>query len=208
MGSVSRRFAVLTLDNLDDIGQPCRSCVFWELDEVAGRRAVEGGDPELEKEAWVSATLLEWGSCGTIAYAGAAPAGYAIYAPPAFVPRSSMFPTSPISTDAIQLVTARVTPDLRGQGFGRALVQAAARSLVRRGVKAIEAFGDARNDQPTCLLPADFLLSVGFKTVRQHPKRPRLRLELRTVITLTEEVEVALDRIMDAVRPEPALRPA
>ncbi len=207
MGSVGRRFSALTLDNLDDTGLPCRSCVFWELDEVAGRRAIEAGDPELEKEAWVSAALLEWGSCGTIAYAGDTPVGYAIYAPAAFVPRSKLFPTSPISADAIQLVTARVDPELRGQGLGRALVQAAARSLVRRGTRAIEAFGDARNNEPSCLLPADFLLAVGFKTIRPHPKWPRLRLDLRTGITLTEEVEVALDRIMGAVRTEPALRP-
>lgn len=207
MGSLSRRLATLTLDNLNDISSPCRSCVFWELDEVAGRRAADAGDPGLEKEAWVSGTLLEWGSCGTIAYAGDVPVGYVIYAPPTLVPRSAMFPTSPISPDAIQLVTGRVHPELRGQGFGRTLVQAAAKSLVRRGAKAIEAFGRAQPEQPNCLLPADFLLSVGFKTVRPHPRWPRLRLELRTVITLSEEVEVALDRIMDAVRPEPVLRP-
>jgi GNAT superfamily N-acetyltransferase len=204
---VGRRFAALTLDNFDDIGPPCRSCVFWELDDVAGHRATEAGDPELEKEAGVSAVLLEWGSCGIIAYAGDTPAGYVTFAPAAFVPRSAMFPTSPISADAIQLITARVVPDLRVQGFGRALVEAAARSLVQRGVKAIEAFGDARSDEPTCLLPADFLLAVGFKTIRPHAKWPRMRLELGTMITIPEEVEAALDRTIDAVRPEPALRP-
>jgi ribosomal protein S18 acetylase RimI-like enzyme len=204
---VGRRFIPLTLDNLDDIGQPCRSCIFWELDEVAGRRAIEAGDPVLEKEAWLSAVLLEWGSCGSVGYTTDTPAGYLIYAPPTFVPRAAMFPTSPISADAIQLVTARVIPEFRGQGFGWALVQTAARDLVRRGAKAIEVFGDARNDAPSCLLPADFLLSVGFKTIRPHPKVPRLRLDLRTVITLTAEVEVALDHIIDAVRTEPALRP-
>ena len=207
MGSVSRRFAALTLDNLDDIGLPCRSCVFWELDDVARTGAAETADPELEKEAWVSAVLLEWGSCGSVAYTGDTPMGYVIYAPPTFVPRSGSFPTSPISADAIQLVTARVQPDLRGQGIGRAMVQTAARNLGRRGVKAIEAFAAARNDPPSCLLPADFLRAVGFKTVRPHPAWPRLRLELRTVVTLTEEVEVALDRIIDLVRPEPVLRP-
>ena len=207
MGSVGRRFAALTLDNLGDIGPPCRSCVFWELDDVAGRRAVEAGDPELEKEAWFSAVLLEWGSRGTITYAVDTPVGYTTFAPASFVPRSATFPTSPISADAIQLITAHVVPDLRGQGFGRALVQAAARGLVRRGVKAIEAFGDARDDEQGCVLPADFLLAVGFKTIRPHPTWPRLRLELTAMITSTEAVEVALDGIIDAARPEPALRP-
>jgi GNAT superfamily N-acetyltransferase len=207
VGSVSRRYAALTLDNIDDVGLPCRSCVFWELDEIAGPRAVEAADPKLEKEAWVSAVLLEWGSCGTLAYLDDTPSGYVIYAPAAFVPRSGSFPTSPISADAVQLVTARVPPDLRDQGLGRALVQTAARNLGRRGIKAIEAFGDARNDVPNCLLPADFLLAVGFTTIRPHRAWPRLRLDLRTVVTLTEEVEVAFERITDLVRPEPALRP-
>jgi GNAT superfamily N-acetyltransferase len=208
VGSVGRRFAALTLDNLDDIGLPCRSCVFWELEEVAGPRAVEPADPRLEKEAWVSAVLLEWGSCGTVAYLDDTPMGYITYAPAAFVPRSGSFPTSPISADAVQLITARVLPDSRGEGLGRALVQTAARDLGRRGIKAIEAFADARNDGPSCLLPADFLSAVGFWTIRPHRAWPRLRLDLRTV-TLAEEVEVvAIDRIIDLVRPEPALRPA
>lgn len=206
MGSVNRRFAALTLDNLDDVGLPCRSCVFWELDDVAAPR-VAAADPKLEKEAWVSAVLLEWGSCGTVAYLGDTPAGYVTYAPAAFVPRSASFPTSPISGDAVQLVTARVAPDLRGQGLGRAMVQSAARNLGSRGIKAIEAFGDARNEVPSCLLPVDFLRAVGFETIRPHRDWPRLRLDLGTVVTLTEEVEVAVDRIMDLVRPEPALRP-
>jgi len=108
VGSV-RRFAALTLDNLDDIGLPCRSCVFWELDDVAGPRAVEAGDARLEKEAWVSAVLLEWGSCGTVAYLEDTPMGYITYAPAGFVPRSGSFPTSPIFGDAVELVTARVS---------------------------------------------------------------------------------------------------
>jgi GNAT superfamily N-acetyltransferase len=207
VATASGRFVELTLDNLADISDPCRSCVFWELDDVAGQRTAKAGDPDLEKEAWVSATLLEWGSCGTIAYVADAPVGYITYAPPAFVPRSANFPTSPVSADAIQLVTARVAVQMRGEGVGQALVQAAARNLIRRGTRAIEAFGDAREDEPSCLLPAGFLLAVGFKTVRPHEKWPRLRLDLSTGLMVTQEAEVAMDRTVDAVRPEPALRP-
>ena len=73
---MSRRCASLTLDNLDDLPRRCRRCVFWELDPVAREAAEEAGDVELEKEAWVSATLLEWGSCGKIVYVDSLPAGY------------------------------------------------------------------------------------------------------------------------------------
>ena len=72
---MARRLANITLDNLDDLPRRCRKCVFWELDPVAGARASETGDTELEKEAWVSAVLLEWGSCGKIAYVDGVPAG-------------------------------------------------------------------------------------------------------------------------------------
>ena len=61
-----RRLASITLDNLDDLPLSCRRCVFWELEPVAKKRAEDSGDPGLEKEAWVSSTLLEWGSCGKI----------------------------------------------------------------------------------------------------------------------------------------------
>src|SRR5881409_2054560 len=155
---MARRLANITLDNLDDLPRRCRKCVFWELDPVAGARAAETGDTELEKEAWVSAVLLEWGSCGKVAYVDGVAAGYVLFAPPAYVPRSVAFPTSPVSADAVLLMSAHILPEFAGGGLGRMLVQAVAKDLTRRGVKAIEAFGDLKPDGETpCMIPADFL---------------------------------------------------
>ncbi|MEU3953707.1 GNAT family N-acetyltransferase [Streptomyces achromogenes] len=204
---MGRRLVPLTLDNLQDLPHRCRSCVFWELDPVSGEAAVAAGTTALEKEAWISAVLLDWGSCGRVVYIDDVPAGFVLYAPPAYVPRSTAFPTSPVSPDAVQLITGFVLPGYQGQGLGRVLVQAVAKDLLRRGFKAVEAFGDARWEQPACLLPADHLLAVGFKTVRQHPVHPRLRLELRSTLSWKEDVEMALDRLLGAVQKEPALRP-
>jgi len=204
---MTRRLVPVTLDNLDDLPDPCRRCVFWELDPVAGQRASEAGDPALEKEAWISATLLEWGSCGQVAYVDGVPAGFVLYAPPAFVPRSVAFPTAPVSPDAALLMTARVLPDVGGGGLGRMLVQASAKDLLRRGIRALEAYGDARWGAPACVVPANYLLSVGFKTVRPHHRWPRLRLELRSTVSWREEVEVALERILGSMSPEPSMRP-
>jgi hypothetical protein len=209
---MGRRLSPLTLDTLGDLPDPCRSCVGWELDPVAARRAAETGDTAFEKEAWVSATLLEWGSCGRIAYVDEMPAGFVMYAPPAFVPRAMAFPTSPVSADAVLLMTARVLPLWTGGGLARMLIQAAAKDLTRRGVKAVEAFGLAADTAPAegegpgagCLVPADLLLAVGFKTVRQHRRYPRLRLELKTALSWREDVEQALERILGTVR-TPAL---
>lgn len=202
-----RRFASVTLDNVDDLPPPCRSCIFWELDPLAEQKAREVGDPDFEKEAWISATLLRWGSCGTLLYQHNTLRGYVLYAPPSFVRRSVTFPTSPVSADSVQLITARVAPEHRGKGLGRALVQTAARDLATRGVRALEAFGDARHEQPNCVLPADFLVAVGFNTVRPHPHWPRLRLDLHSMAILTAEVEAALERIVETIIPAPALRP-
>ncbi|MBO0827590.1 MAG: GNAT family N-acetyltransferase [Streptosporangiales bacterium] len=205
---MSRRIAHVTLDNLDDIPVRCRRCVFWELDPVGADRAHAAGTTELEKEAWVSAVLLDWGSCGCIAYVDDVPAGYVLYAAPALVPRSVAFPTSPVSADAVLLMVAHVLPDFADGGLGRMLVQNAAKDLMRRGVKAIEAFGSAEWSAPACVLPVDFLLSVGFKTVRPHPRFPRLRLELKTALSWREDVEVALERLLGSLPArDRALRP-
>jgi GNAT superfamily N-acetyltransferase len=205
---VSRRLVSVTLDNLDDLPRRCRRCVFWELDPVSGDRAVDTGDPALEKEAWISSTLLEWGSCGKIVYVDGLPAGYVLFAPPLYVPRSVAFPTSPVSADAVLLTTAHVLPEFAGGGLGRMLVQGVAKDLTRRGVKAIEAFGDLKGETGSCMVPADYLLSVGFKTVRPHHRFPRLRLELKSVLSWREDVEVALERLLGSMTPEGALRPA
>jgi GNAT superfamily N-acetyltransferase len=207
MTRLTRRLVNVTLDNLEDVPRRCRRCVFWELDPVSGARAVEAGDPGVEKEAWISAALLEWGSCGKLVYVGDAPAGYVLYAPPIYVPRAVAFPTSPASPDAVLLMTAHVLPEFAGGGLGRMLVQGVAKDLTRRGIRAIEAFADARWVAPSCVLPADYLLAVGFKTVRPHPRFPRMRLELKNTLSWREDVEVALERLLGSMSPEGALRP-
>jgi GNAT superfamily N-acetyltransferase len=204
---VSRRTVNITLDNLDDVPGRCRSCVFWELDPVARDRAVEAGDTSFEKESWVSATLLDWGSCGKIVYVDGVPAGFVMYAPPGHVPRSVAFPTSPVSADAVLLMTGHVHPDFAGGGLGRMLLQGVAKDLTRRGVRALEAFGDEKWERPACVLPAAHLRSVGFKTVRPHARFPRLRLELKSAVSWREDVEVALERLLGSMSPDPLLRP-
>jgi GNAT superfamily N-acetyltransferase len=211
MGSSTRRIARLTLDNLDDLPSGCRTCAFWELDPVSGERAAAAGATADEKEAWVSRVLLEWGSCGRVLYVDDEPAGYALYAPAAFVPRAAAFPTAPVSDDAVLLAALVVRPEHAGAGLGRVLVQAVVKDVLGRGgIRAIEAFGDLRqpgNGRPACVIPADFLLRVGFKTQRRHGRYPRLRMDMRSVLTWREEVEQALEKLIHAVRPRPVPTP-
>jgi GNAT superfamily N-acetyltransferase len=193
----------LELDNLDELPTRCRTCVFWELAPAAAGPARSSGcaDSAFEKEAWLSAVLLQWGPCGQIAYSGGAPAGYACYAPPGFVPRAGEFPTSPISADAILLTALRVLPHHAGAGLGRLLVEHVARDLSRRGVRALEAFGEAQpGERSSCVIPVDFLRSVGFRTLRAHDRWPLLRMDLDGEISWKEDVEVALERLLGEMK--------
>jgi GNAT superfamily N-acetyltransferase len=195
---MARRIVDINLDNLDDLPQSCRACVFWELDPAAAQAST---DREIDKEAWISSTLLEWGSCGKLAYLDGTPCGYVLYAPAPYVPRAASFPTAPVSADAVLLMSARVTPGFTGKGFGRALVQAVSRDVAQRGIKAIEAFGTtglAHPDGQGCLVPAGYLRAVGFKTVRQHPHTPRLRLESKAWTAWRAEIGATVERLLSS----------
>ncbi len=197
---MSRRLASITLDNIADLPLPCRTCVFWE----AGHRAPPGAS----KDDWVSAVLLDWGSCGRILYVDGEMAGYALYAPPEYVGGVPGYATSPVSDDAILLMTARILPEFGSAGLGRVLIQSVVKDVLsRRGVRALEAFGDVRGEELACVIPAGFLTAVGFKTVHQHPRYPRLRLDLRTVLSWRGEVELALERWIEAIRPDKSPAP-
>ena len=113
-------------------------------------------------------------------------------------------------------------PDFAGEGIGRLLVQDVVRDLTRRGVKAVEAFGDdaerpraeahgrTERGTPTCVLPAAFLRNVGFKTVAPHARWPRLRYEMQTGFNWKEDVEAAIAQLLGSVTisTAPAASPA
>ena len=204
-------FTLDHLDALDALEVPCRACVFWELDPVRRSRLSDDEARDV-KESWMSEVLREWGSCGRVALVDGVAVGYLTYAPPSYVPGAALFPTAPASPDAVLLTTAYVADGYDGAGIGRLLVQGMARDLVGRGgIKAIEAFaygGSRLAPDGGCLLPAEFLARVGFKTHRPHPRTPRMRMELRSLVSWRDEVEAAIERLVGAVRPKNAPTPA
>lgn len=199
---MSRKVVRLTLDLLAQVVAPCTECVHWEVDPVRRLGLEPGPQTVEEKEAWVSEVLREWGSCGRIALVDDQPVGFALYAPPAFCPGAAVYPTAPVSPDAVLLTQVYVAPEVCGGGLGRMLVQGVAKDLIKRAAApAVEAFGDTRGRRSGCLLPADFLGAVGFKTQRAHVVSPRMRMDLRSAISWREEVERAVERVLGAVRP-------
>lgn len=146
----------LTLESISRLPAHARRCVFWEIDPAVAADSSGFSDPVFEKEAWISTVMLEWGSCGQLATIDDKTVGCALYAPPRVVPRAGLFPTSPVSPDAILLTTLGTEyPDLDGDIAYR-MVQGVVTDLVRRGVRALEAFGirgahasTALSDRPT-----------------------------------------------------------
>lgn len=223
---MGRRVARLTVDTLGDLPEEWRRDLFWEVDPVT-RERLRADEAAAEKEAWLARVLLEWGSCGRVLYVDGEYAGHVLYAPPAFFAGTAVLPTAPVAEDAVQLATARVHPAYVDGGLGRVLMQLMAKDLLtrkdsaagsgRRDQSAVECIG-VRDDRPfpaACagassvtetggrgaMLPVEFLQRVGFKTQRAHPDYPRMRLDLRSVVSWRTDVEAALERIMAAVRP-------
>ena len=236
---MSARITPLRLEAFEQLPKHARRCVFWEVDPSTVPGDDHLADPEFEKEAWLSMVMLEWGSCGQLAVScepddegfggpiadDEAPClGYAFYAPPRAVPRARLFPSGPVSADAVLLTSMGVEAGADHSGLSRGLVSAVVGDLVRRGVRALEAFGrtadaaelvdprmvtpdlrlvvealgDCSADQ--CILDADFLTDVGFVVVAQHQYFPRLRLELEQGLGWKADVEAALERLLESAQ--------
>ena len=192
---------------------PCRRCVFWELDPVAREAAEEAGDVALEKEAWVSATLLEWGSCGKLVYVDSMPAGYLAYAPPVTCRAAVAFPTSPVSGDAVLLMTGR-----RAAGVHRRRPGPDARAGRRQGPDPARGAGDrgVRPDAPatgtsvaagSCVRAGRLPARGGLQDGPAAPPLPAAAARPENALSWREDVEVALERLLGSMNPEPAFRP-
>jgi hypothetical protein len=223
----------LRLEAFEQLPKHARRCVFWELDPATLGTGGYLPDPEFEKEAWLSMVMLEWGSCGQVASKTPADGsesddeepclGYVLYAPPRAVPRAQRFPTGPVSADAVLLTSMGIEPG-QTDGLTHSLISQVVSELVRRGVRALEAFGrtadatelldleavdpelrpaiealgDCSFDQ--CMIGADFLLDAGFTVVAPHRYFPRLRLELDKGLGWKAEVEEALERLLKSAQ--------
>jgi hypothetical protein len=228
---VSTRITPLRLEGFEQLPKHARRCVYWEVDSAGFGDDEYLADPEFEKEAWLSMVMLEWGSCGQVATALAGeredeapePAclGYVLYAPPRAVPRAHRFPTGPVSADAVMLTSMGVEPGRASEDLRHSLIARVVDELVRRGVRALEAFG--RTPEATklqdpaiadpdvravlevsgdcsveqCVIDGGFLQEVGFTVVAPHRYFPRLRLELDKGLGWKAEVEAALERLLE-----------
>jgi len=203
---VGRKLVPLETETVDLLPEPCRRCVFWELGAKARPRGSE--DAGLQKEAWLSSVALEWGPAGHVLSVDGAVAGYSLYAPTRYLEQVGYQAARPVSRDAVLLATLAVVPAFEGQGIGRVLLQTMARDLTRRKVRAVEAFADRVPRGRDCRIPAGFLEASGFQVVRDHPRYPLMRMDLRTALTWKDAREAAREALRVPVpAQQPALRP-
>lgn len=221
---MSRRVEQLTGDTVEDLPTPCSSCLVWELGAAcpspltesaataagvgarAGAGSERGGattsappsEPQLRKQAWVSAQVQDGHPPGRIVRVDGEVAAYALFAPASvFAPRTPPVPwTDP---DAVLLATLWVQPHFREHGLGRLLVQSAIKEAIRLHAPAVEAYGDRRWRERGCVLPAPWLLHEGFEVHREHPRFPLLRLDVRRTVRWAESLEHALEEVIGAL---------
>jgi GNAT superfamily N-acetyltransferase len=203
--TLGRKLVPLGPETLDLVPAPCRRCVFWELGAKARPRGSE--EAGLQKEAWLSSLVLEWGPAGHVVSVDGEVAGYSLYAPTHVLDQVGFQAARPVSRDAVLLATLAVLPEFEGQGIGRVLLQTMARDLTKRKVRAVEAFADRRPVGRACHIPAEFLEASGFQVVRDHPRYPLMRMDLRTALTWKDAREAALEVLRVPAPAQPALRP-
>ena len=204
---VSVRIVPLRLAAFEQLPKHARRCVFWEVDPAT----LSGGDylrdPEFEKEAWLSDGHAGWGRAARSPPRHRLPPPGRPPAPTTNRPASATsstrrrvvpapsVSTGPVSADAVLLTSMGVEPG-HADDLPHALISQVVSELIRRGVRAMEAFGrtaeaaelagatgvdpelqpvvDALGDCSVeqCMIDADFLIDAGSPSSRRTATFP------------------------------------
>jgi GNAT superfamily N-acetyltransferase len=183
-----RKVVSVTPKTLQQSGLKCAACLKWEGLSLSDDEQIRSKKTELARQA-----IKTWGEFGKIAYVGNQALAYAQFAPPEFWPGAGRFSANQVSDDAILLTCLNVEPLARGRGLGRVLLQSVEASLVKRRVKAIVTFTTRGEGNPPG--PIEFYLQNGFYILKDDPKIPLLRLELKTLVGWQINIQFALDKI-------------
>lgn len=211
--AVGRHLRPLSLETVDALPAPCRTCTFWEV--ASAPRGAGGAVGGAAKEAWLQSTTLEWGPPGRVLFVEDRAVAWALLVPGRHAERVRRLAHAP-SDDALLLATMWVEPEARGSGLARVVLQTLLRDTHERGGRAVEAYG-ARGAAVAgrCVLPEAFLLSNGFTVLHDDARFPLLRLDLRRTVRWTESVAGALEQVLGTLprrrvapvpaRPSPAV---
>ena len=172
----------ITRENLDDLPEPCRSCLYWEFPEDSEKAKLLKSELTRKKKAWFLQTLREFGNCGKFVYYDNSVVGYAQYAPIAYLPNIGSYESKLVGRleDGIVFLSCLYITEkaLRGRGMGIKLLEGIVLDLKKRGFKAVETFarrGSSNNPSG----PIELYLKKGFQIKDEtNPEFPLVRLEL------------------------------
>ncbi len=174
---MAKKAVPLRAGNLDDIPDQCRMCAQWNM----------------KTRDNVERLLREWGSCGFILYDDKKPAGFVLYGPAKYFPKSGLYPAAPVSKDAVFISCLYVEPGSRAAGAGKRLLNAVEKDVLERGIKALEALAGRDEDMPPAM-PVEFFIANGFYILRDDRRHPLVRLDIEGLAACLRPVQPALPK--------------
>ncbi len=199
---MTRKLRPLQFDDLDRLPSGCAGCAFWESAGERERRCGSTCDSEHQR-AWFRRVSDEWGVCGRVAYEDDEVLGFIKYAPSGYFPQAATFAAAPEDPSVPMISCLHIATDARHRGLGTLLLRACLRDLVQRGERRVEAFAQtdaAVNIDDVPMLGMPFLLRNGFVVSRSDPRYPLMRLDLRTLAVLREDLESVLESLRFPMR--------
>ena len=210
----------LSTDNISLLHPVAGRCVFWELEPSAAHHDQNQGFSALEKEAWLSRMLLEYGPCGFNISCGIddTPAlATVLFGDERNLPGVENMPTAPVTNGADVISSLFVETGFECLGFEQLLIDAALTQLTRQGSRVVEAFGlragafiaedesvgwGIGTPASVGLIPETILLEAGFTVVADHDVLPRLQMTLPPPqgLLAVEEAEELIRQALTAVQ--------
>jgi len=172
----------ITRENLDDIPEPCRNCVYWELPEDSEKAKLLKSELVRKKKEWFLQTLREFGNCGKIVYYNNSAVGYAQYAPVTYLPNIESYESELVGRleDGTIFLSCLYVSEkaLRERGIGMKLLESIILDMKKRGFKAVETFA-RRESSNNPSGPIELYIKRGFQIKDEtNPEFPLVRLEL------------------------------
>lgn len=198
---MARRFIGLSVADREKLPSVCADCIYWETATPLPPRCGAACDAEIARD-WVRSVTEEWGECGRVAVEEGQVLGFIKYAPPNFAPQAWHLPAGPPLPDAILITCMHIAPEARRRGLGGVLLRAALRDLQGRGERTVQSYAFARRaDYDTApMVGVEFLLRNGFTVVRAHPQTPLLKLDLKSLVSWSDNLDSVLDSLRIPVR--------
>jgi len=191
-----RRLAGLSTVERSLLPAPCSECVYWESVDPLRRECGAACDADAAL-AWSHRITSEWGEYGRVAMEDGDVLGFVKYAPSAYLPQVRHMPSGPPEENAPVIACMHIAPEARRRGLGGVLLREAMRDLAQRGERSAQAYATAESDdfRGVPFIGVEFLLRNGFTVVRPHPEVPLLRVDLKSLVSWSENLEAVLESL-------------